>query len=83
MTRNNLHIEIAEASRAIEATELPVIGFRPPTTANALVDIARKVQKLSTKCSKLRRELKRAEADLKAEKKTLRALTFDIRTGRA
>jgi len=78
MTRNNLHVEIAEASRALK-TELPSVIYRKPTTGNALVDIAKKVQRLATKASRLRRELKRAEADLKAEKRNLRALMLELR----
>jgi len=79
---NRVAQEVAEASR-ITDTELPNVIFRRPTQENALVDVAKKVQRLSTKCTRLRRELKRAVADLRAEKRNLRALTQAIRSGRS
>jgi F0F1-type ATP synthase membrane subunit b/b' len=60
--------EVAEGSRVTAAR------FVKPTHGNALVEAAKRVQRLQTKASKLRRELKAVQRDLSAEKRTMRAL---------
>jgi len=81
---NRLAAEVAEASRLLGddhplTTELrkPAI-FVKPTTGNALVDCAKRVQRLSSKASRLRRELKTVEQNLKVEKRHLKALVQEV-----
>lgn len=85
---SRLSREVAEASRLVGqdsplSTELPSPIFRRPTTGHALVDAAKRVQRLQTKAARLRRELKTTEADLKTEKKHLKALVNEIAKGQA
>jgi cell division septum initiation protein DivIVA len=60
--------EVAEASRVTTAR------FVQPTHSNALVDAAKRVQRLQAKAAKLRRELKAVQRELSAEKRSRRAL---------
>lgn len=74
--------EVAEASRVLE-NDLPNARFIKPTTGNALVEAAKRVQRLQTKAARLRRELKTVEGDLKTEKKHMKALVNEIAKGQA
>jgi hypothetical protein len=74
---SRLSREVAEASRVLE-NELPSARFVKPSTGNALVDSAKRVQRLSTKAAKLRRELKTVEADIRTEKRHLKALCQEV-----
>jgi len=69
MKRRNqsLHAEIAEASRA-------TTGKQRTHSANGIVASARSLERLLSKRRKLRRDLRLLEADIKHERKMLKAL---------
>jgi hypothetical protein len=62
-------------------TELPVVGYITPTHSNMLVDTAKRLQRLQTKRSKLRRELKTVEAEIKMRRRELKALCAEVKRG--
>ena len=70
-----------EDAALVLSNELPS-HFVKPTHSNVLVDIAKRLQRLQTKRAKLKRELKKIDADIKHSKKELRAVSADIGRGR-
>ena len=75
--------EVAEAYQQLETPDPDmVLRFTKPTHANVLVDIAKRLQRLQTKRSKLKRELKRVNADIRASKRELKAMAREIGRGK-
>lgn len=72
-------LEIAEASLAL-ANELPARVVKT-THADVLVQAAKRLERLQAKRRKLRRELKQVDADIRFEKKSLRALVQQVGKG--
>jgi hypothetical protein len=68
--------EVANASTALE-NELPVRTIKPGH-ADVLVQTARRLERLQARGRKLRRELKQIDADIRFEKRTLRALIHSV-----
>lgn len=71
--------EIAEASIAL-ANDLPV-AYVKPTYSNALIDTAKRLQRLQSKAKRLRRELKTIAQDIKTTKRELKALAAELKRG--
>jgi hypothetical protein len=76
---SRLSIEVAAASKVLE-NHLPA-AFVKPTYGNALIDTAKRLQRLQTKAGKLRRDLRAAEAAIRAAKRELKALALQIGRG--
>src|SRR5438128_2287811 len=70
--RLSLAREVAQADTVL-TNHLPAIYVKP-TRSNFLIDTAKKLQRLQTKASKLRRELKVTEAEIRMRKHELRAV---------
>lgn len=71
--------EVGEAALALE-TNLPPVYVRP-TKSNALIEIAKKLQRLQTKAARLRRDLRVTLHDIRTAKRELKALAQSIGRG--
>jgi len=49
--------------------------FAKPTDSNMLIDVAKRLQRLQTRGARLRKESKRNDADIRAAKRELKALS--------
>jgi hypothetical protein len=76
--RHRLAADVAAASHP--SNELPA-RFVKPTHSNMLIDVAKRLQRLQTRGAKLRKDLKRNDADIRLAKRDLRALTQQISKG--
>jgi hypothetical protein len=77
---SRLALEVGTASKLLDSElPVPVVGWRAPTHANALVDAAKRLQRAQSKRTRLKRELKAVEAEIKSCKKDMKALIAEIR----
>jgi hypothetical protein len=67
------------ASKVLE-NKLPA-AFVKPTYGNALIDTAKRLQRLQTKAGKLRRDLKATVTAIRVAKRELKALVQQIGRG--
>ena len=79
MTRTlTLAQEIAGASTALD-NDLPTTTRRTPHASAAIIDEAKRLQRLQTKRAALRRQLRQIDADIRHSRQMLRALAGGAR----
>lgn len=77
---SRLSQEVAAASRVL-TSELGTPIYQKPTRSNLLIDTAKRLQRLQTKASKLKKDLKRTVGEVKAAKRLLKSLAQEIGKG--